>query len=97
MNVFEARGLKPIINASGSVTRLGGAPMPEAVLEAFCAAARESVPLDALQGAASRALAAAPGAEDWLVTGGAAAALTLGAAAILTGYDLGRMERLPHC
>jgi L-seryl-tRNA(Ser) seleniumtransferase len=97
MSLFDDWGLEPIINASGSVTRLGGAPMPEAVLEAFCAAARESVPLDALQGAASRAIAAETGAEAGLVTGGAAAALTLGAAAILTGYDLGRMERLPHC
>src|SRR6266481_5958814 len=63
MSIFNAWGLEPIINASGAVTRLGGAPMPDAVL----------------------------------VTSGAAAALTLGTAAILTGYDLGRMERLPHC
>src|SRR5262245_23461696 len=71
--------------------------MPEAVLEAFCAAAREAVPLDALQGVASRVIAEATGAEAGLVTSGAAAALTMGTAAILTGYDLGRMERLPHC
>jgi L-seryl-tRNA(Ser) seleniumtransferase len=97
MSIFHDWGLEPIINASGAVTRLGGAPMPDAVLEAFCAAARDSVPLDALQGAASRAIAAATGAEAGLVTAGAAAALTLGAAAVLTGYDPGRMERLPHC
>src|SRR5438034_11542456 len=97
MSVFEAWGLEPIINASGAVTRLGGAPMPEAVLEAFCAAARESVPLDELQAVASRTLAEATGAEAGLVTSGAAAALTLGTAAMLTGYDLGRIERLPKC
>src|SRR5437660_842598 len=97
MSIFQQWGVEPIINVSGSVTRLGGAPMPQAVLEAFCAAARESVPLDELQGAASRVIAEATGAEAGLVTCGAAAALTLGAAAILTGYDLGRMERLPCC
>src|SRR5258705_11302164 len=97
MSIFDDWGLEPIINACGAVTRLGGAPMPEAVLEAFRAAARESVPLDTLQGVASRAIADATGAEAGLVTAGAAAALTLGTAAILTGYDLGRMERLPHC
>ncbi len=97
MSIFDRWGLEPILNASGAVTRLGGAPMPEAVLEAFCAAARDSVPLDALHGAASRIIAEATGAEAGLVVGGAAAALTLGTAAILTGYDLGRMERLPHC
>jgi len=63
MSIFNDWGLEPVINASGSVTRLGGAPMPEAVLQAFCAAARESVPLDELQGAASRALAAATSAD----------------------------------
>src|SRR4051794_24269369 len=97
MSLFDTWGLAPIINASGAVTRLGGAPMPSAVLEAFCAAARESVPLDELQAAASRVIAQATGAEAGLVTSGAAAALTLGTAAILTGHDLGRMERLPHC
>jgi D-glucosaminate-6-phosphate ammonia-lyase len=96
MSIYESLGLEPIINASGAVTRLGGAPMPEAVLVAFRAAATESVPLDELQGAASRVLAEATGAEAGLVTAGAAAGLTLGAAAILTGYNVGRMEKLPH-
>jgi len=97
MGVFERLGLEPIINASGAVTRLGGAPMPALVLEAFVAAAGESVPLEQLQGVASRVIAETTGAEAGLVTAGAAAGLTLGAAAILTGLDLGRMERLPHC
>lgn len=97
MEIFERLGLEPIINASGAVTRLGGAPMSPLVLEAFSAAASESVPLEQLQGVASRAIADATGAAAGLVTAGAAAGLTLGAAAILTGFDLGRMERLPHC
>lgn len=97
MGVYEDLGVEPIINASGSVTRLGGAPMPAAVLEAFVEAAGSAVPLDQLQGAASRIIAEVTGAEAGLVTSGAASALTLGAAAILTGYDPGRMERLPHC
>ena len=96
MSIYDQWGLEPIINAAGAPTRLGGAPMSDAVLEAFRAAAQECVPLDLLQGAASRVIAEATGAEAGLVTSGAAAALTMGAAAILTGYDLGRMERLPH-
>jgi L-seryl-tRNA(Ser) seleniumtransferase len=97
MSVFSALGVEPIINASGSVTRLGGAPMPQAVLDAYCAAARDSVPLDQLQGAASRIIAETTGAEAGLVTSGAAAALLLGTAAILARYDLHRIESLPHC
>lgn len=95
MGVYEDLGLSPIINVSGSVTRLGGAPLTERGLAAFHAAAQECVPIDQLQGAASQRIAALTGAETGLVTSGAAAALTLGAAAILAGYDLGRMERLP--
>jgi D-glucosaminate-6-phosphate ammonia-lyase len=97
VGVYEQLGLKPIINASGTVTRLGGAPMPPAVLEAFCQAAAQSVPIEHLQAAASKIIAEATGTERALVTAGAAAALTLGSAAMLTGHDLARMERLPSC
>lgn len=96
MSIYREWGVEPIINVSGSVTRLGGAPMPKAVLDAFCAAAADAVSLDELQGAASRVVAEATGAEAGIVTSGAAAGLMLGAAAILTGYNLGRMEKLPH-
>jgi L-seryl-tRNA(Ser) seleniumtransferase len=95
--IYEQWEVTPIINVSGSVTRLGGAPMPGAVVEAFAEAALECVPLDTLQGAASRYLAEITGAEAGIVTSGAAAGLTLGTAAILTRFDLGRMEKLPHC
>jgi D-glucosaminate-6-phosphate ammonia-lyase len=97
VGVFEDLGLQPIINAAGAPTRLGGAPMPPAVVRAFVEAAGACVPLDQLQGAASRIIAECTGAEAGLVTAGAASALTLGTAAILTGHDPGRMEQLPHC
>jgi L-seryl-tRNA(Ser) seleniumtransferase len=96
MSIWRQWGLEPIINAAGAVTRLGGAPMPPEVLQAYALAARESVPLDEVQGLAARVLAEVTGAEAGIVTCGAASALTLGAAAILTGYDPARMERLPH-
>jgi D-glucosaminate-6-phosphate ammonia-lyase len=96
VGIYEQLGLTPIINASGTVTRLGGAPMPVAVLEAFHEAAAQSVPIEQLQAVASRMISQATGTEAALVTSGAAAALTLGAAAILTGYDPGRIDRLPN-
>lgn len=95
MSIYDRWGLQPIINVSGAVTRLGGAPMPKEVLQAFVEAADESVPLELLQAAASREIARVTGGEAGLVTAGSAAALTLGAAAILTGYDARRMESLP--
>lgn len=97
MAIYEDLGLEPIINASGSVTRLGGALMPSEVLEAFVQASRSSVPLEQLQAVASQRIAQATGTEAGLVTAGSAAALCLGAAAIITRFDLGKMECLPHC
>lgn len=97
MSIYEHLGVPPIINASGTVTRLGGAPMPEPVLRAFCEAAGEAVSLEQLQAAASKRIAEHTGTEAGLVTCGSAAALTLGTAAILARDDLGRMEKLPYC
>lgn len=96
MSVYDSLGVRAIINASGPVTRLGGAAMSETVLGAFHDAAREWVPLEQLQAAASKMIAQLTGAEAGLVTSGAAASLTLGTAAIMAGYDVGRMEQLPN-
>ena len=97
MTSYQDLGLTPIINASGAVTRLGGAPMPTEVLEAFCDGATSWVPLEQLQAAAGKRIAELTGTESGLVTAGSAAALTLGTAAILCGYNLRRIEQLPHC
>ncbi|QDV49644.1 aminotransferase class V-fold PLP-dependent enzyme [Gimesia fumaroli] len=97
MSLYQSFGVDPIINACGSVTRLGGAPMSPEVLKAFQEAASEWVPLEQLQAAASKKIAAHTGAEAGLVTSGAAGALTLGTAAILAGHNMRRIEQLPHC
>ncbi len=96
MSGIHARlGVKRRINAAGTLTRLGGSLMDEAVLDAMREAARSSVDIGELQSAASRAIAAATGAEAGLVTSGAAAGLTLAAAACIAGLDVARMARLP--
>ena len=63
MSIYQQLGVEPIINACGTVTRLGGAPMPAEVLDAFAQAAAESVPLEHLQAAASRRIVDVTGAE----------------------------------
>ena len=52
MNIFERWDVRPVINACGSVTRLGGAPMVPEVIEAMNSAAGEAVSLEQLQAAA---------------------------------------------
>jgi len=96
MGVYERLGVRPIINARGTNTRLGGAQMEQAAIEAMAEAAQEAVPLEELQAAASNIIAKITGAEAGYVTSGASAALTLGTAACLTGLDVARMNRLPH-
>ncbi len=96
MGVYESLGLSPVINATGTVTRLGGAPMPRTVLDAYREAASDWVPLDRLQAAASKMISQLTGAEAGIVTAGAAAGLTLGAAAMIARMDLGKMELLPR-
>jgi L-seryl-tRNA(Ser) seleniumtransferase len=95
MNVYAQFGLQPIINAAGASTRVGGPLMHPTAARAMVEAAGSCVALDQLQAAASRIIAEATGAEAGYVTAGAAAGLTLSAAACLAKLDITIMDRLP--
>lgn len=93
---YSSLGVRRRINAAGALTRLGGAVMAPEVVAAMAAASRASVDIGELQDAASRRIAEATGAEAGLVTTGAAAALTLAAAASIARWDVAKMAALPH-
>jgi D-glucosaminate-6-phosphate ammonia-lyase len=93
--IYTRLEVRPIINARGTHTRLGGSLMAPEVLDAMREAASAYVVLDELQEAASEIIARATGAEAGLVTGGAAAGLLLGTAACLAGEDPAAIEQLP--
>ena len=95
-DVYSALGVKRRINAAGTLTRLGGSLMAPEVVAAMAAAAKQSVDIAELQAAGSRTIARITGAEAGMVTTGAAAALTLAAAASMTRWNIGRMAALPH-
>lgn len=88
-------GLSRVINAAGTLSRLGGAGVAPEVAGAMAEVARLSVDMWRLQAAASSRITEASGAEAGLVTTGASAALTLAAAAVLAGLDPARMQSLP--
>lgn len=88
-------GIREVINGRSFSTRCGGCVLDAEVIEAMRQASQTYFRIEDLQEAASRAIAAATGAEAGYVTSGAAAALTLGMAACMTGLDPGRMNRLP--
>jgi D-glucosaminate-6-phosphate ammonia-lyase len=95
MSVFDQFGVSPIINAKGPATRLSGGIMRPEVSQAMVEASQRCVDMAELQAAASKAIAAATGAEAGYVASGAAACLLLATAACVTGLDPGAMARLP--
>lgn len=95
MGVYERLGLRTIVNARGTHTRLGGTLMLPEVLDAMREAAGSYVVLEELQARASEVIARATGAEAGMVTGGAAAGLLLGTAACIAGEDPANIARLP--
>jgi len=93
---FYARlKVKPVINAMGSVTFLGGSIMTPETLAAMEDASRDFVVITELLEKAGEHLAQLIGVEAALITSGAAGATTLGTAACVAGIDLDRIQRLP--
>lgn len=94
-DIYERLGVRRLINARGTHTRLGGTLMRPQVRDAMLEAAGAYIVLDELQDRASEVIARATGAEAGLVVGGAEAGLLIGTAAILAGSDPARIARLP--
>src|SRR3954469_25610619 len=80
-SVYEALGVKPVINATGTVTILGGSLMPPEVVAAWTEASQHFVNLLDLQEKVGERIAKLVGVAAALVTTGAAGALLLGTAA----------------
>src|SRR5262245_58761791 len=95
-DIYQRLGVRRLINARGTHTRLGGTLMRPGVVEAMQEAARGYVVLDERQDKASEVISRATGAEAGMVTGGAEAGLLLGTAAILAGTDPAKIASLPN-
>ena len=93
--IYESLGVKHIINATGTVTNLGGSLMPPEVAAAWVEASRHFVNLVDLQQKVGVRIAERIGVEAALVTTGAAGALSLGAAAVITRGESRAIARLP--
>ncbi len=94
-DVYEALGVKHVINATGTVTALGGSLMPPEVVAAWTSASRHFVNMLDLQNKVGERIAKLVGVEAALVTTGAAGALLLGTAAAVTRGDPKLIKRLP--
>jgi len=88
-------GVRPIVNAAGSYTMFTGSLLHPDCLAAMADVARRFVRLDEFHDAIGRRIAALLGVEAAMVPSGAAAALTLGTAACVTGTNADFILRIP--
>ncbi len=95
-NYFQELGLRSYINAAGTYTALTASLMPPEARAAWNYASQQYVKLDDLQDRAGERIAELLQCEAATVTAGAASAITLGTAGVLTGLDPKKAVQIPN-
>ncbi|HLF75879.1 MAG TPA: hypothetical protein VJB57_00165 [Dehalococcoidia bacterium] len=93
--LFAELGVRPLINAAGAYTLLGGSSLSPGVRAAMEAANRSFADMKTLFDNSGRVIAGMLGVEAAYITSGGAAALALSVAACLTRNHPEYLERLP--
>ena len=93
---FKELGVRPFINAAGTFTDMTASLMPPEVMAAINYASRHFVPLNELHDRIGERIATLVKAEAAMVASGAASAMTLGTAGVLTGTDGQKIIDLPN-
>src|SRR5215211_4524880 len=93
---FKELGVRPFINAAGTFTDLTASLMPPEVMAAINYASKQFVPLTELHDRIGERIATLVKAEAAMVSSGAASAMTLGTAGVLTGIDQQKIVDLPN-
>ncbi|MBA31650.1 MAG: hypothetical protein CL748_03880 [Chloroflexi bacterium] len=94
--IYKDLGAKPVINATGSVTLLGGSTPVKEVREAMELGDSSYVVLADLEKYAGRRIADLLSVPAAYITSGAGSALTLASAAFMTGHKDENIEKLPN-
>jgi uncharacterized pyridoxal phosphate-dependent enzyme len=87
VSIYDDLGIKPIINASATLTKLGGSRMPEEVLEAMRAAAGAFVDVPLLQARVGDRIAELTRNDAAFVSSGAAGGIVLAVATLMAAPD----------
>ena len=93
--VYEKLGVRPMINAVGNSTMLGGSTPSDMIKQAMEEASHGFVDMGDLTAKAGDYIAGLLGTEAAYPTSGCAAAMTLSSAVVMTGNDVEKMGRLP--
>lgn len=94
--IYERLDVPTVVNGVGTKTRISGTLMREQAADAMREGAEQFARISDLQARANDLISDATGAESGYVTSGAAAGLSLAAAACIAGDDLDAMSRLPE-
>jgi L-seryl-tRNA(Ser) seleniumtransferase len=93
---FKELGLRTFINAAGTYTALTASFLHPEVVKAYNYASMQFVKLEDIQDKVGERIAELLKCEAAMVTSGAASAITLGTAGILTGGDTEKADRIPN-
>src|SRR6516225_2328305 len=95
VDIYDRLGVRRVLNAQGSLSKIGGSLMAPEVLAAMGEAAQSFVEISEFLDKAGRHLAALIGVEAAFICSGAAAGLVLSTAACVAGKDPAKIFRLP--
>jgi L-seryl-tRNA(Ser) seleniumtransferase len=94
--MYDALGVRPVINAAATLTKLGGSRMPPSVVAAMVEAAEAFVDLHELQRRVGEHIAELTHNEACYVTSGAAGGIMLAVASCIAGTDAERIAAFPR-
>ena len=95
-SIYKELGVEPIINATGSVTALGGSIVAKEVQEGMDLANDVYIPMTQLEKKVGEQIANILNVPAAYITSGAGSALTLAAAAFMAGKDDDKIQQLPN-
>jgi uncharacterized pyridoxal phosphate-dependent enzyme len=95
MDLYDRLGVRKVINAQGSVSKIGGSLMAPEVVNAMVEAGHSYVEISEFLEMAGKHLAKLIGVEAAFITSGAAAGLVVSTAACVAGKDPAKIFRLP--
>jgi len=93
--VLRELGVKPIINACGTLTILGGTTLADEISEAWAEASRVYLDMNELHTKAGEFISKLTGAESAYITAGTAASLVISIAACMTRGETEKIIQLP--
>lgn len=96
MSIYELLDIKTIINAGGTLTKLGGSIMAPEVLDTMKEASKFFIDMNELHCKAGKKIAQMLKTEAACITSGAAAGIAISAAACMTGTNISHILQLPE-